>query len=245
MPDEITPAATPPSPPAANDGAPRLVPLGDGPGKLERHPTDGWTLTRPLAMSWATQRLFRGLISVIAPIPEGPNFPDALDRVEIQARELLAYVPRLGALGLVVAIWLLAFSTWWRLKSVRLVYHLPRERAAALLSQLDRSRLKLVRLMIFGVRAVVLSSYFDQPEVHAAMGYDPVGWMHERIEVRRRLLQGERARAQDLIEPTNPGGISPSDFDQTPSPGTASLAGRIDAWSPPEGGTASSEQGKA
>jgi hypothetical protein len=58
-----------------------------------------------------------------------------------------------------------------------------------------------LRTLVFVVRGLILSVYFDQSEVHRALGYDPEAFMNGRIALRRRLLQGQTASAGDGIGP--------------------------------------------
>jgi hypothetical protein len=95
-------------------------------------------------------------------------------------------------LGLFVLDWLPVLS----LRHPGRLHRLGPERAQAFVARWARSRIKALRLLVAGVRSVVLSVYFDQTDVHEAMGYRPVAFMRERIAVRRALLSPVRAAAE-------------------------------------------------
>ena len=48
-------------------------------------------------------------------------------------------------------------------------------------------------------RATVVAAYYDQPEVHFALGYHPKPWIQKRLALRRRLMAGRRPTRDDLI----------------------------------------------
>lgn len=173
---------------------------------LERHPKDGWTLARPLPLGGGTLRALTAIVRAVAPMEDGPRVPDLLERVTTGVRVQMAYFPALLARGFVVAIHLVDWSPVWRFRSLRRLRSLPRAAAVRHLEALGESRIGALRNLLFPLRAAVLSAYFDQPEVHRAIGYDPLSFMKERIELRRRLLASETAKAADLIEPTKVGG---------------------------------------
>lgn len=56
--------------------------------------------------------------------------------------------------------------------------------------------------LVLAARAIVLTAYFDQPEVYAAIGYHPVIFMKKRIAVRALLLKGEVDARIDDLHPT-------------------------------------------
>jgi len=93
------------------------------------------------------------------------------------------------------------------LVSTRRLHALEPERARALLHRLAESPIAPVRELVGAARSIVLSIYFDQDEVHEAMGYAPVPFMRSRIGLRYRLLAGAPSSQADVISPmsgTNP-----------------------------------------
>ncbi len=193
---------------------PITVPLG--PGRLGRPTarprvarpptspsTEGW-VAPPLALPRPVERALRGLVRVVAPFEHGPVMADGERRVEEQARVLMQYLPRVMQIGLCVVFVALDWAPVLLLRSTRRLRTLAVEdhaRAVALFEELMRSRWTLVRHALFGVRGVVLPAYYDQPEVHFALGYHPDRWINERIAVRRRLMSGGAPDAADMIHP--------------------------------------------
>lgn len=103
--------------------------------------------------------------------------------------------------GFVLTVHLLDWAPLWRLQSWHRLRALPPARAAAVLDGLAESRLAVLRQLIMAARGVVLSTYFDQPQVHAALGYDPEPFLRGRLALRARLLAGQPATPSDRIGP--------------------------------------------
>jgi hypothetical protein len=119
-----------------------------------------------------------------------------MQKVEIGTRRFLRYmhptVARALWFGLLFLDWLpiLTLSSRARLQRLR-----P-EHASAFFTSWARSRIKALRLLVTGVRSLVLSVYFDQAVVHEAMNYRPVPFMRERIAFRSALLTPAPAAAE-------------------------------------------------
>jgi hypothetical protein len=109
--------------------------------------------------------------------------------VERSARVFLSYMHPLVARGLAIGLLLLDVLPILSLVRARPLRRLSRADASALIAKWAKSRLTALRLLVMGVRSLVLSLYFDQDEVHAAMGYAPVPFLRDRIQVRSDLLR--------------------------------------------------------
>jgi hypothetical protein len=113
--------------------------------------------------------------------------------VELGTRRFLRYmhptVARSLWFGLLIIDWLpvLTFRSRGRL------HELGPERASAFVARWAKSRIKALRLLMFGLQSLVLSIYFDQTDVHEALGYRPVPFMRERVGVRRLLTAAHYA----------------------------------------------------
>ena len=167
-------------------------------GTLAPEVGDGW-MADPIAMSRGSRRAFRGLIRALCP-PE-PQVPNMVDRVEAAARQFMAYMNPVMGRGLVLAMRVLDWAPVWRLRGLRRLQSLDHERAAGILDALGRSRFGPLRMFVMAMRAMVLPHFFDLPEIHAALDYDPVTFIRGRIEVRARLLTGAEPTAADGIGP--------------------------------------------
>ena len=179
----------------------RLPMLGkrdsEGSGReLSRHPKDGWRPAEPYRMSERVRRRFRALIAVMLPPPPAPQIPDIVDRVELYVRRFMAHMHPIAARGMWLAIVLLDWAPRLLLRSFRRLHELDRERASQLLASMVSGSSSLLRTPVISVRALVLSAYFDQDEVHRAMRYAPVPFIKDRLKLRQRLLRPAEALAR-------------------------------------------------
>ncbi len=170
--------------------------------KLGRHPQDRWKLAAPYAMGRGARRALRALISLFLPQAPAPSSEDIERRVEHTILTWLPYMHGVSARGLWLAVLLLDWSPVFLFQSFRRLRTLPRKKASELLGQLAHGRFAALRMLVVAVRGITLSAYFDQSEVHAALGYRPVPFLRNRIEERRRLLlrasEGATASHEDL-----------------------------------------------
>jgi hypothetical protein len=158
-----------------------------------RHPQDGWCMADPAPLSRASQRALRGVIRALLPPPPAPRPADIETRVEDQVRRMMQYMPRALRLGFVLLLHLLDWSPLWRLRGLSRLSRAPVERASAVFAGLAQSRLLPIRMMTLAPKALVLSAYFDQDEVHRALDYDPLPFFHEGIAKRAEWLAREGA----------------------------------------------------
>ena len=178
--------------------------FGGGVPKFERRTDDGWIFADPFPMGAPARRAFRGLIRAICPPSPAPQLPDLEDRLELQVRRHMRYMPRIVAYALRFSFRLvdnLPRVFFWSRR--RLHRRAPAE-ARTLVGRLGDSRFPPLRELISAVRGIVLSTYFDQDEVHVALNYAPRTFVLERIEVRNRLLEGLTPLDTDMI-PVTPG----------------------------------------
>lgn len=175
------------------------APAEGGTPSLRRNPLDGWRMADPWPMSRSTLAALRGLIVALLPPPPAPAVPP--ERILEHSRRVIRYLPHVMTRGFVLTLHLLDWAPLWRFKSFHRLRSLPQDRAAAVLAGLGESRLAVFRQLIMAARGVVLSTYFDQPEVHEALGYDPVPFLRGRLALRARLLAGEPAAPEDMLGP--------------------------------------------
>ena len=155
---------------------------------LERHPDDGWTLAVPMMVSARMHRVLRTLADAI--LPESPRIETTLDEVTRHALVSLRYMPPSSARIFLLGMRLLNWSPLWRLRGLRPLTALPTAVARKHLVAATQSRWLPVRLLMYGPLGLFMSWYFDQDYVHRELDYAPVPFVAERIETRRRWLEG-------------------------------------------------------
>ncbi|HMJ10635.1 MAG TPA: hypothetical protein VK524_04465 [Polyangiaceae bacterium] len=160
-----------------------------------RHPQDGWKNADPYPMgSWA-RGAFRALILAVCPPSPAPHLPDVVDRIELHVRRLMRYMHPLAARALWIAIFILDWAPRFAFFSRHRLQGLTAEEGSLFLSRLGATRLHLLRTLLTGIRGAILSAYFDQDEVHRALGYAPLPFISERRELRAQLIdQAARKR---------------------------------------------------
>jgi hypothetical protein len=156
---------------------------------LARHPGDGWIAADPHPMAAVVRRALHAVIRAVVPPPPAPQPADLVERVELYVRRFMSYMHPLAAFGLMFAFVLMDWAPRLLLRSHRRLQGLERSEGARILEQLVHSRLEALRSAVLAARGIILSAYFDQQEVHEALGYAPVPFMRERVARRARLLE--------------------------------------------------------
>jgi hypothetical protein len=148
-----------------------------------------FVLADPYPRGKYSRRVFRALIGALCPPAPAPRSVELLDRIETSARRLMRYMhPTIGrGLWLVVLLLDLAPLLLWSAR--RRLHSLDDKGIRNVIGRLSHSRWHSIRTAIIGVRGMILSAYFDQPEVHDAIGYRPVEFIKQRLELRDRLLR--------------------------------------------------------
>lgn len=72
--------------------------------------------------------------------------------------------------------------------SHRCFISLSEPRGLRYIERMSRSWLRPVRDWLFTCRGLILLFYYSQPEVMAALQYDPQAWAREKIQARREAL---------------------------------------------------------
>ena len=174
--------------------------FGGGVPSLARHPADGWQLAAPLKLSKSGTRRMQGLMRVFLPSAPAPEVSGELEENVIdQCLRLLQYMHPITRLGFKLAMFLVDWAPLWRFKGPRRLTKTEPTKAAYIIKRMGLSRFPIVRTLVFAVRGLLLSTYFDQPEVHEALGYRPVPFMQSRMALRQRLLKGETATQSDEL----------------------------------------------
>ena len=151
--------------------------------RLARRVADGWIATLyPLGKS--SQCCLDTLVTAMCP-PDCP-FPDGWGRVGRSVRQLMRYMHPLMAMGLRVGFHILDWSPIIRLRGIKRLRRLSPEQASQALMVLKGSRVPGMTLLLTAVRAIILSSYFDTPEVHRMIDYTPRAFIKERMRARQQ-----------------------------------------------------------
>ncbi len=164
---------------------------------LQRHPDDSWTLAAPRTVNPRTQRVLLALADAI--MPASPRTETTLEDVTRHALVCLQYMPRSSAMAFVAGMRLLNWAPLWRLRGLRPLTRLSRDEARRHLVAVTQSRWLPVRMLMYGPLGLFMSTYFDQDCAHRAIDYDPVPFVEERIELRRKWFEGEEPGADQEI----------------------------------------------
>ena len=163
----------------------RRLPLAD---MVERHPKDGWTLAEPLPLSPRTQRALEGVAFALLPPRPAPRTIELDQRVVTHVRRMLRYMPPTLRLGFLLLVRLLNLSPIWRFQAFSTIANLEPARGSRILQDIALSRIMLLRLMMLAPQAMILSPSLAPDEVHKVLGYEPKGFLRERIQRREQLL---------------------------------------------------------
>lgn len=172
--------------------------FGGGVPALERTGGDGWQIADPLPMSRRTRRAFQGLIRAVLPPAPAPRGPEMVERIEVHARRLLRYMPRTVQIALPLAFRALEWVPRVLFASARRLSALTPATANELLERFGALAVPF-RELVWAVRGIILSVYFDQDEVHEEMRYAPGTWMRSRIALRQRMLGGSGFGLGDMV----------------------------------------------
>lgn len=94
---------------------------------------------------------------------------------------------------------LLNWAPLWRLRGLRPLTALPADVVHRHLLALTQSRWLPVRLLMYGPVGLFMSSYFDQDYVHREIDYAPLPFVADRIELRRRWIEGREPGSDDEV----------------------------------------------
>ncbi len=177
----------------------RLERAPETPGDARRHPEDGWRLAEPMPLSARAEALLLHVARALLPPPPAPRGDEIEARVVRHARVMFQYMPPHTAKGVVGALFALDAMPVLTFGGRRRLSQMSPEEASGAIQRIADSPLLPVRMLALAPKGIILSAYFDQPEVHAAVGYEAEPFFRERIALRQRLLRGEAARDEDLI----------------------------------------------
>lgn len=132
-------------------------------------------------------------------IPTSPRTPDTLEEVTHHALVSLRYMPRSSARMFLWGMRLLNWAPLWRLRGLRPLTALPADVVHRHLLALTQSRWLPARLLMYGPVGLFMSSYFDQDYVHREIDYAPRPFVADRIELRRRWIEGREPGSDDEV----------------------------------------------
>lgn len=168
-------------------------------GDARRHPDDGYPMAEAHPVDGATEKAIRSLMRVLLPEGDAPRSPELDERVYQQMLVGLSYMPEQSAKGILAVFRLLEWAPVWRFKGTKPLSALPRDEASKLLTEIETSRLMPIRMLMLAPKALLFSAYYDQDEVHEALGYDPRSFTLDRIALRKRILAGETPAEGHMI----------------------------------------------
>lgn len=175
------------------DGVRRL-PLAE---MVVRHPNDGWKLAQPYPASAATERALAGLVRTLLPPPPAPRSAEIDHDITRHVLVMVQYMPPALRLGFLFLVRLLDWSPVWRFAGLSRLSRFDVERGSQVLQGIATSRFILLRLLMLAPKAMVLSTYFDRDEAHAVLGYEPKGFLRERITRRETVMREQPELFED------------------------------------------------
>lgn len=137
--------------------------------------------------------------AVCAPPPD--TAPETFERLADEVERFLGSLPAVARAGLVAALWgFEAAAALVPSSRLRTYSRLAPERAAALYGRWWTS--PALHPMAKLLKMVVAFAWYELPEVKAAMGYDPEGWIAQVSRRRLEQWRDEVARAErDVLAP--------------------------------------------
>lgn len=174
------------------------------PTPLLRSPDDRWQLADPVEVGVDTRDALNGAIRALCPLdlPDVAAIPDVLERVQDHVLRSMRYMHPIPALGLRISLLLLDWAPLALLKAPCRLQDLEPRRAEHIIASIEHGRWLTLSKLAAGVRASVSLAFYDLPEVHTLIGYEPTPFMRDRVALRRRLLAGESATASDMLTPS-------------------------------------------
>jgi len=132
-------------------------------------------------------------------LPPSPRTETTLEDVARHALVYLRYMPRSTATLFLLGMRVINWSPLWRFRGLRPLSALPPETARRQLLGVVQSRWLPVRLLMYGPLGLFMSSYFDQDYVHQELDYAPIPFVADRIELRRKWIEGREPGADEEI----------------------------------------------
>ncbi|NLE48803.1 MAG: hypothetical protein GX614_10410 [Sandaracinaceae bacterium] len=172
------------------------------PGKALRHPDDGYPIAPPYPVGPKTERAIRSVMRVLLPEGDAPRNPELDERVYRQMLVSLQYMSKSTAQGILSVFHLLEWIPVTRFGRPSRLSKLSRDEGSEIFRAIESSPLLPVRLLLLAPKALIFSSYFDQPEVHEALGYEPRKFTLDRIALRQRIIEHGDADEEDEIHHT-------------------------------------------
>lgn len=172
------------------------------PGEALRHPEDSYPIAPPYPVGAATEHAIRSVMRVLLPEGDAPRSAELDERVYNQMLVSLQYMSKSTAQGILSVFHLLEWIPITRFGRPRRLSKLTRAEGSAIFNSIEASPLLPVRLLLLAPKALILSSYFDQPEVHEVLGYYPRKFTLDRIALRERIVAEGGADESDEIHHT-------------------------------------------
>lgn len=131
------------------------------------------------------------LLAELAPhiIPaDGPKVPHFQAKIVQRLDRFLFELPSLLRALFLWGMQMFDFAAIFFARPRRRFRRLPQPSRFDYISRMSRSRFRPVRDWLFTCRGLILLFYYSQPEVMAALQFDPQAWAREKVQARRQAL---------------------------------------------------------
>jgi hypothetical protein len=134
------------------------------------------------------EKFFAQLAPHIIPA-DGPSVPHFQAKAVQRLDRFLFELPSLLRALFLWGMRIFDFTAIFFAKPHRRFSRLPEASRLLYIRRMSYTWLRPVRNWLFTCRGLILLFYFSQPEVMAALHYDPKAWARERVQARRQALQ--------------------------------------------------------
>lgn len=170
----------------------RRLPLLEANAQAGPTQTPTGTARRSLYPLGHTSRsVLRTLVASLCPPEPAPRDAQLLERVADGAQRIMRHMHPAVSRALAAGLWLLDWAPVLLLRRPQRLHELEPVAVNGLLETPLLRAWTPTQTLMSGLRSLVLGVYFDQPEVHAAIGYAPEAHVAERIARRREHMERE------------------------------------------------------
>jgi len=160
-------------------------------------------MRRKILSTWQ-ERLLAELTPHLIPTA-GPEVPHLQAKIAQRLDDFLLELPSLLRSLFLLGMRMFDFAAIFFARPRRRFCRLPHTGRFNYINRMSRSRVRPVRDWLFTCRGLILLFYYSQPEVMAALHFDPEAWAREKVQARRQALHLAEAigEAKTLAEAIN------------------------------------------